>query len=118
MMSAGRQPRRLSEARLLVPHDSSLPELAFFNFSPKYFLFVRAFFKVLYADFSVSSFVMARALIRSAGLGTGMISFNVFCATFCSSDLGVSPCFTPFAPDFLGKTNNLDLYNLRRLTFS
>merc|ERR1740138_1218314 len=101
-----------------VSQDSSFPAFVFFNFSPKYFLFVRAFFSVLYADFSFSSLVMARALMRSAGLGTGMISFRVFCATFANSDFGVSPFFTPFLPDFFGKTSNFDLYNFRRLTFS
>merc|ERR1719265_2482771 len=88
------------------------------SFWPRYFLLVRAFFKILYADFSFSASVILRALMRRAVFGIGMISFSVFWATFCSSDLGVSPFFTHFLPDPRGKTNNLALYSLRRFTFS
>merc|ERR1719149_282308 len=109
-------------ADLAVPtgsaHSSLVPALAFVNFEPKYFLFVRAFFKVLYADFSFSASVILRDLTRKAGLGTAMISFKVFWATFCNSDFGVSPFLTLFLPDLRGKISNFDLYNLRRSTFS
>merc|ERR1719382_289969 len=67
---------------------------------------------------SFSSLVIFRALIRNEGLSTGMISFSVFCAAFWSSALGVSPFFTPFLPDLLGKITSFDFNCFRRSTLA
>merc|ERR1719491_1966989 len=96
----------------------SSPAFSFVSFCPAYFLFVRAFFKILYADLSFSASVILRALIRRAVFGIAMISLSVFWATFCSSDRGVSPFLTHFLPEPRGKTSSFDLYSLSRLTFS
>merc|ERR1719191_465066 len=41
--------------------------------------------------------------MRSVGLGMGMISLRVFCATFWSSERAVSPFLTDFLPEPFGK---------------
>merc|ERR1719491_713574 len=96
----------------------SSPAFSFVSFCPAYFLFVRAFFKILYAHLSFSASVILRALMRMAVFGMGIISLSVFWATFASSDLGVSPFLTHFLPDPLGKTSSFDLYSFRRSTFA
>merc|ERR1719444_715275 len=87
---------------------SSVAAAAFFLLIPSYFWLVRAFLSCLYADASFSAAVIARASTVRSGLGTGIISLRVFCATFCSSDLAVSPFLQPFLPAFFGKIFSLD----------
>merc|ERR550514_1411114 len=97
---------------------SSLASAAFFRFAPSYFLSVRALRRVFQADFSCSSLVIFRALMRSVGLGMGMISLRVFCATFWSSERAVSPFLTDFLPEPFGKIMSFDMYSFKRCAFN
>ena len=58
---------------------------------------------------------MARDLMRFSTFGTGIISFRVFWATFCSSDLGVSPLRTTLCTRLLREQQQLGHVELQSL---